>query len=74
MRYIDFVPGPMEYLYDVFVDAMIGIEYDNASLDEPYTSVIQKVCPIWLNTSRKTGAAPYLRVRRCSARRRAERM
>mmetsp|Transcript_7212 Transcript_7212/g.21988 ORF Transcript_7212/g.21988 Transcript_7212/m.21988 type:complete len:325 (+) Transcript_7212:51-1025(+) len=43
MKYIEFVPGPIDALYDFYVDAMLGLGYDNGPLGEPYRTIIEKI-------------------------------
>lgn len=43
MSFIDFMPGPIGAIYNFFVDAMLGLEYNNGILEEPYRAIIGKV-------------------------------
>lgn len=43
LKYLDFVPGPIDAHFNFYIDAMVGTEYDNNELDQAYMSVIEKV-------------------------------
>ncbi|KAJ8905089.1 hypothetical protein NDN08_001600 [Rhodosorus marinus] len=43
LKYLDFVPGPIDAHFNFYIDAMVGVEYDNNELDQAYMSVIEKI-------------------------------